>query len=169
MEQEPTPKPPHKRKGKLTPRQNRLVKNLAKGMSGRKAAIASGYSPKGAAQTAHKAMQAIEKKAGSLLERNGLDEDSLVENYLKPMLSATEQQAVFTRRGWEYSKEMPAHSARNKAMDTAFKIAGSYKADQDSGPSKIQVVIVNNSHRPPWEQQAAIEVKPSGNGHASPS
>lgn len=159
-EQPKPPKSPRKsRKSVLTPRQNLLVKNLAKGKTLTAAAINAGYSPNGAAQTATNALEAIARKAPSMLERLGLSEESVTEKYLKPALEAHETKFFQSDGKVTDSRRVVAWGPRLTALDLYYRLSGSYKSDQNPGALKVQVVVLSADHRP------VLDIPRNGNGN----
>jgi len=55
-----------------------------------KAAITAGYSPRHARQSAYQALESTPKTAPELLARHGLDDDSLIDEHLLPLMNAEE-------------------------------------------------------------------------------
>ena len=64
----------------------KLIKARAEGKTYAQAAVAAGYSPKHAAQNGYQAVSQIRGRVQDLLDRNGLDENTAIEKYLKPLL-----------------------------------------------------------------------------------
>lgn len=129
-------------KQKLTPQQKLLVKGLVKGLSITDAALAAGYSEKYPGQVGSQALEAIRLKMPEVLERHGLTDDSLVENYLKPALEAQETEfAKFEGRITD-QRDVVAWGPRLTALDIAFNLKGSYapKGNQPIAPIAVQIV-----------------------------
>lgn len=152
-----TPKHPRKPKGKgkkLTPKQRRLIRNLADGAPTQTAAaIAAGYSPNNARQSAHQALQEIEAKAPGLLDRHGLTDDALISEYVKPMLVATKTEFVKYEGKFSDQREVVAWGPRGVALDMVLHIRGLYKTEQPSEMPNVKVVVINSINRPPRVQR----------------
>ena len=125
------PQAPKRKRRKLTPQQALLVKNLAKGMTITDAAKAAGYSENYAGQVGSQALEAIRLKMPGILDRAGLSEETLVENYLKPALSANETKFFQYEGKVTDERDVIAWSPRLTALDMAFNLRGSY-APKDS-------------------------------------
>jgi len=119
-------------KPKLTPQQRALVKNLVKGMSITDAAREAGYADNGyVGQMGSQALEAIRLKMPEVLEKAGLTDEALVENYLKPALEAEETEfAKFEGRITD-ERNVVAWGPRLTALDLAFNLKGSYAPKQD--------------------------------------
>jgi hypothetical protein len=145
------------KKKKLTHKQRALVKNVAKGMSQGAAAKAAGYTNR-PYQAGHQALEQIAKSgAGAdLLDRFGLTDDVLVNKYLKPLLEAHETK-FFAKDGIVVSCfDVIDLNTRIRALDIAFRIKGSYKAEQENVAGVVKCLIIDRSHRPP--RPAAIDI-----------
>lgn len=136
--------------GKLTQRQQKLVKNLAAGMNQSDAAVEAGYSEKNPRQSAHQAVYQIQRRMPELFDKLGLSDRVIIEKHLVPLLNATETKFVpyrkqivaSTVRGKRNQKidkdllvetvqvidvrEVAALSTRIAALDIVFKLKGSY-------------------------------------------
>jgi hypothetical protein len=153
-------------KRKLTPRQHAFVKNLAKGASQKDAFIAAGYKAKHPDQGAHQALKQIQDKVPQIMNQMGLTDHVLIEKYLVPLLEAEETK--FFKEG---SKRInvAALGIRHTALDTAFKLRGSYAPRRDAAEAAqfgIKVVIMDMPRPPKF-----IDVGTSGhgtNGHKPP-
>jgi len=145
---------------KLTPRQHAFVKNLAKGASQKDAFIAAGYKAKHPDQGAHQALKQIQGKVPQIMDQMGLTDHFLIEKYLVPLLDAEETK--FFNEG-KKRINVAALGIRHTALDTAFKLRGSY-APRDPKKAEqfgIKVVVVDIP-RPP-KHHPAIDLDPSGN------
>lgn len=141
------------KKPKLTPQQRALVKNLTKGMSITDAAIKSGYSDSSrqtAAQCGSQALENIRLKMPEVLEKHGLTDDSLVEDYLLPLMRAEETEFAKYEGKITDERNVIAWSHRATGLDMAFNLKGSYapKFDPKNMPM-IPVQIVTNITLPP--------------------
>jgi hypothetical protein len=159
-----------KGKKRLTPRRVKLLKELVKGKSIVDAEKAAGYSTKYPGQSGSQALAQIRATMPELLDRMGLTNESLIENYLKPALDA-EDSRVVVLGGVKNQRtkiiKTPAWDPRLRALDMSFKLKGAY-ADKEDGPRIGVQVIVVDIPRPnrPASEPAVIEVKTSnGNGH----
>ena len=77
-------------KRKPNARQQKVVKELAKGKTLTQAAEEAGYSGKNAAQSGYQALAQLRGRVPDLLERHGLGEEVLIQKYLLPLLEAEE-------------------------------------------------------------------------------
>jgi hypothetical protein len=150
-------------KKKLTPRQHAFVKNLAKGVSQKDAFIAAGCKAKHPDQGAHQALKQIQSRVPQIMDQMGLTDHVLIEKYLVPLLEAEETK--FFKEG---SKRInvAALGIRHTALDTAFKLRGSYapRDPAEAAQFGIKVVIVDIP-RPP-KMGKTIDV--GSNGHMPP-
>jgi hypothetical protein len=148
-------------KKKLTPRQYAFVKNLARGASQKDAFIAAGYKAKHPDQGAHQALKQIQGKVPQIMDQMGLTDHLLIEKYLVPLLDAEETK--FFNEG-KRRINVAALGIRHTALDTAFKLRGSYapRDPKEAEQFGIKVVVVDIP-RPP-KHHPAIDVEPSGNG-----
>jgi len=146
---------------KLTPRQHAFVKNLAKGASQKDAFIAAGYKAKHPDQGAHQALKQIQGKVPQIMDQMGLTDHFLIEKYLVPLLDAEETKFF---NGGKKRINVAALGIRHTALDTAFKLRGSYapRDPKEAEQFGIKVVVVDIP-RPP-KHHPAIDVQPSGNG-----
>ena len=154
-----------KHRRQLTAKQRALVRALAKTKHLGKAAIEAGYSSKNATQSAAQALASIRKTAPGLLAKHGLDDDSLIEKHLIPLLKAQETKYfAYTRQGKRLllERNVAAHSIRANALDMAFKIRGLYVREQENKGPEFSVVMIDRSYRPDWgamrRAQPKIEV-----------
>jgi hypothetical protein len=149
-------------KKKLTPRQHAFVKNLAKGASQKDAFIAAGYKAKHPDQGAHQALKQIQGKVPQIMDEMGLTDHLLIEKYLVPLLDAEETK--FFNEG-KKRINVPALGIRHTALDTAFKLRGSYASRNPKEAEQFGAkVIVLDMPRPPKHPQNAV-IDVSGNGH----
>jgi hypothetical protein len=147
---------------KLTPRQHAFVKNLARGASQKDAFIAAGYKAKHPDQGAHQALKQIQGKVPQIMDQMGLTDHFLIEKYLVPLLEAEETK--FFKEG---SKRInvAALGIRHNALDTAFKLRGSYapRDPAEAAQFGVKVIILDMPRPPKFVQNAVIDV--SGNGY----
>jgi hypothetical protein len=127
----------------LTNKERTLVRSLATGKSLTQAALDAGYSSKNPGQSGWQALQNIRLKMPDLLDRHGLTDNALIEKHLKPLLRATETKFFQSKGNVTETRRVPAHRVRINALDTAFRLKGSYKAPADEpGESELVQVIV---------------------------
>lgn len=127
----------------LTPKQSLLVKNLAKGMSITDAALKSGYSENSAAQCGSQALKAIRLKMPEILDKAGLTDEALVENYLKPLLNAENTEFAKFEGKITDERNVTAWEPRKAGLDMAFNLKGLYAAkDSTAGSSSITVNVL---------------------------
>jgi hypothetical protein len=138
-------------------KQQALIRQLAKTKHQGKAAIAAGYSPKHARQSAYQALESIRKTAPELLARHGLDDDSLIDKHLLPLMNA-EETKFFTlpvgkgkdRRLQIESRKTANWSARTAGLDIACKIRGLYVREPENKGPEFSVIMIDRAHRPDW-------------------
>jgi hypothetical protein len=136
---------------KLTHRQKKLLKALPGAPSVADAARQAGYSPKRADQSGYQALKQIAGNESilDLLKRHGLDDDRVIEEYLVPLLNATETK-FFVHKGKVTSqREVVAWGPRAKGLDTLSMIRGWYKTEQPNDAPQIRSVVIDMAHRPP--------------------
>ena len=147
-------------KKKLTPRQHAFVKNLARGASQKDAFIAAGYKAKHPDQGAHQALKQIQGKVPQIMDQMGLTDHLLIEKYLVPLLDAEETK--FFNEG-KKRINVPALGIRHTALDTAFKLRGSYAPPDPKEAEQFGVkVIVVDIPRPKREAINVMPVKSNG-------
>ena len=151
-----------KPKKDLSSRQHAFLKAYAKGKTLKQAAIEAGYSKKNADQSGYQALKAIKVRAADLMDEMGLTDRVLIENYLVPLLEAEETK--FFNEG-KRRINVAALGIRLAALDTAFKLRGSYapRNPKEAEQFGIKVVVVDIP-RPP---RLPIDVMPpetGGNG-----
>jgi hypothetical protein len=131
----------------LSSRQHALLKAYAKGKTLKQAAIEAGYSKKNADQSGYQALKAIKGRAADLMDEIGLTDRALIENYLVPLLEAKETK--FFKDG-DKRISVAALGIRHAALDTAFKLRGSYapRNPKEAEHFWIKVVVVDMP-RPP--------------------
>jgi hypothetical protein len=146
-----------KKKRQLTPRQRALIRNVAAGKSVTKAAVAAGYTSHYPAQAGHQALKQIQHTAPEILARHGLTDDSLIENYLLPLMKADETKFFplpvgrgKTRQLKISTRNTVAWNARKEGLDMAFKIRGLYVREAENVGPEFSVVIINAQNRPDW-------------------
>jgi hypothetical protein len=157
---------PRKKKRRLTTKQQELIRQLAKTKHQGKAAIAAGYSPKHARQSAYQALESIRKTAPELLARHGLDDDSLIDKHLLPLMNAEETKFFSLpvgkgkdRRLQIESRKTANWSARQNGLDIAFKIRGLYVREQENKGPEFSVVMIDASNRPDWSAMRRAQPK----------
>ncbi len=170
-----------KSKKKLTPRRIKLLKELVKGKSIVDAEKAAGYSTKYPGQSGSQALAQIRATMPEVLERMGLTNESLIEDYLIPALRAEDSRVVVlggVKNQRTKIVKTPAWDPRLRALDMSFKLKGAYADKENSSQGGVQVIVVDI----PWagrpmSNPAVIEVKQeakqigngsngaNGNGH----
>ena len=118
-------------KKRLTAQQVRLLMNLSEGKTITDAAIAAGYSTKYAGQVGSQALESVRRKMPQILDRLGLTQEALVENYLKPALEAKEKRFFSYMGRVEETVEVVNLKSRNDALDMSFRLHGSYAQPED--------------------------------------
>jgi len=104
-------------------RQQKFVKELAKGKSLAQAAREAGYSDKNANQSGYQGLAQLRGRVPKLLERHGLGEEVLIQKYLLPLLEAEETK--FFKDGAKRIN-VEALAIRHAALRTAFELHCSY-------------------------------------------
>jgi hypothetical protein len=156
------PKSGGKHKKALTPRQQKLLKYLAQGKSRKEAATLSGYSPKNADQSAYQALRYASQSVPQLMDELGLTDRALIENHLKPLLSA-KRKKYFAHHGKVKSvREDAALDIRLDALDMTFKLKGSYApvATESTNKNAVSVIVLDVERPKRPDSLAAIEIKP---------
>jgi hypothetical protein len=150
-----------KKQNLLTSRQHAFIRELAKGSTHRDAPIKAGYKAKHPDQVAHQALKGIQQKVPALMVEVGLTDRVLIdiEEYLVPLLRAKETK--FFKDG-DKRINVAALGIRHTALDTAFKLRGSYAPRDPKEAAQFgNKVIVVDIPRPP---RNAIDVTPGGAG-----
>jgi hypothetical protein len=140
----------------LTPLQRKLIKGVLSGKSVREAAEYAGYSPNNPRQAGYQALNALKQKMPQVMDRMGLTQEALIAKYLLPALSAEDTMLAQFEGKFTDEKKTPAWNARNKALETAFKLRNAFpqSEQQDPGKQQIQVVVISADTRPPIEVKA---------------
>jgi hypothetical protein len=95
------------------------------------------------------------------MDEMGLTDHLLIEKYLVPLLDAEETK--FFNEG-KKRINVPALGIRHTALDTAFRLRGSYAPRDPKEAEQFGIkVVVLDIPRPP-KHHPAIDVEPSGNG-----
>lgn len=116
-----------KRKPRLSPQQRGLIKHLLAGRSITESARLAGYADNGfVGQMGSQALEAIRRKMPEALEAHGLTDDILIENYLKPLLSAKQTEFAKFKGIISDEREVVAWEPRARGLDMAFNLKGSY-------------------------------------------
>ena len=149
--------PRKKKRRELTAKQRAMVKALAKTRHIGKAALKAGYSPKNPDQSGHQALQAIQKAAPELLAKYGLDDDSLIEKHLLPLMKAEQTKFFSLPVGRGKTRTLQIHkrntvdwNARRDGLDIAMKIRGLYVREAENKRPEFTVIVIDASHRPDW-------------------
>jgi phage terminase small subunit len=113
-------------KKRLTHKELALVRNLTKGLSLTKSALAAGYSDKHPGQSGWQALESIRHKIPEVLDKHSLTDSALIEKHLLPALEAHETK--FVQKDGKITDQMNviAWGARLTALDLAFRLKGSY-------------------------------------------
>src|SRR5260370_761812 len=147
-----------RKKRKPGPRQQKFVKELAKGKSLAQAARDAGYSEKNANQSGYQALAQLRARVPKLLERHGLGEEVLIDKYLRPLLDANETK--FFKEG-KVQIEVQALTIRHAALRTAFELHGSYAPRDPKEAAQYGVRIIRvDIPRPPNEYNQFVDVIP---------
>jgi len=132
-----------KKTKRLTHRERLLFKNLTKGMTITDAALASGYSKKWPNESGRQAIERIRVAAPELLAKHGLDDDSLIREYLKPLLSAEETKFFQHEGRVTDQRNVAALGIRHSALDTTLKIRGLYVQPSEQASISLRDVTFN--------------------------
>jgi len=172
-------------KKELTEKESRLVKAFLEGAKTKKeAAIEAGYSPKNPTASANQALDSIRLKAPDIMDKLGLNVEALIQNHLKPLLSAQETKVfVFEDEHAKKGKHtkrvlrinLADNTTRRYATRMAFELQGAFPPQDPQLAAQVGVeVIVIDVPRPdrsainvtPVNGKPAVKakVKESGNG-----
>jgi hypothetical protein len=145
-------------KRKPNARQQKFIKELAKGKTLTQAALNAGYSSKRPDQSGYQALAQLRGRVPELLERHGLGEEVLIEKYLVPLLNAHETK--FFKEGAKRIK-VEALGIRHAALRTAFELHGSYAPRDPKEAAQYGVKIIRvDIPRPLNEYNQFIDVIP---------
>lgn len=150
-------------------------------MSQKDAAIAAGYPPKNARQSAYQVMQAVQSKMPDIMNRYGLTDEILIDKYLLPLMNAKETKFFPFRKEETKTikigkkeklvtetvqviekREVTAWGARRDGLDLAFRVKGSFSpkteeearvTQQFTGPTVI-VLDLPRPKRPVQSESA---------------
>ena len=90
-------------------------------------------------------MQQIKKKMPHLMDEMGLTDDSLIGDYLVPLLNATQVKAFNHEGKVIYAEPQPALDIRLGALREAFKLKGSYAPPPESAQAYAGVQFLSGS------------------------
>jgi len=145
-------------KRKPNMRQQKFVKELAKGKSLAQAAREAGYSDKNANQSGYQGLAQLRGRVPELLERHGLGEEVLIQKYLLPLLEAEETK--FFKDGAKRIN-VEALAIRHAALRTAFELHGSYAPRDPKEAAQYGVRVIRvDIPRPLNEYNQFIDVIP---------
>src|SRR5271154_7356340 len=105
---------PSRKPRRLTHRQKKLLKALPAASSVADAARQAGYSPKRADQSGYQPLKQIAGNEAilDLLKRHGLDDDTVIEEYLVPLMSASDTRITLHNGKVTSKHRVPAWGAR---------------------------------------------------------
>ena len=128
----------------LALRQSRFVKALMKSKSAKDAAIAAGYAPKYAAQSAHQALQSIRLRVPEILDNARYSIPVLIEKHLAPKLTATTTKLAVEKGEFTDHVELEDHDTQLKAIDMMLRMHGAYapKDPKEAAHFGVKVVVV---------------------------
>ena len=139
-------------------RQQKFVKELAKGKSLAQAAREAGASDKNANQSGYQGLAQLRGRVPELLERHGLGEEVLIQKYLLPLLEAEETK--FFKDGAKRIN-VEALAIRHAALRTAFELHGSYAPRDPKEAAQYGVRVIRvDIPRPLNEYNQFIDVIP---------
>lgn len=132
----------------MTPKQNKLLRNVLAGKSITDSARLAGYSDNGCVgQIGSQALDGIKLKMPDVMNAHGLTDEALIEQYLKPLLSAEDKEFAKFEGKITDSVNVVAWAPRSTALDMAFKLKGIY-APKDAGSSAgaitVNVLMMND-------------------------
>lgn len=122
-----------------------FMKALAKGNGiGAAAQSITDKKLKNARHSGEERLRSMRVRAKDLLDKADLGEKILIENYLRPLLGATEVKVFNDKEnGIVYSKPLEALDVRTRALDMAFKLHGSYVAEKEiAAPVLNQITVI---------------------------
>src|ERR1700690_676631 len=120
-------------------RRAQLVRVMA-GESVTDASLAVGYK---SAQSGHNAMADTRKRLLSAMDHYNLTPDTLIRDYLIPLLNATKTQ-FFAKDGVVMDERIVEdNGTRLSALDMTWKLRGAYPKDDSDGPSHMAITINN--------------------------
>jgi hypothetical protein len=130
----------------LTRRQSRFAKEFMKSRTLGEAAIKAGYSPKYPRKSGHQALQALrDKKVPEIMSELGLSVPVLIDEYLRPLLTATETR--FAQDDGKFSDYIDVENldVRDRALDKAFRLHGAYapKDPKEAAQFGVKVILVD--------------------------
>jgi hypothetical protein len=134
------PKPSPTKRKTLSPKQRNLVKALGTAASVAEAGRIAGYSDRTAA---HRALTAIELKMPELMDREGLTDEVLVNNYLRPGLAATKREHFANGGVVLETREEPDWATRRGFLDMAFKVKGKYLKLTEADEEQPDGIFIN--------------------------
>jgi len=129
----------------LTLRQSRFAKAFIKSKSAKDAAIAAGYSPKYAAQSAHQALQGMRLRVPEILDKAGYSVPVLIEKHLAPKLAATTTKLAVENGEFTDHVELEDQDTQLKAIDMMLRMHGAYapKDPKEAAQFGVKVVMVD--------------------------
>lgn len=119
-----------KKRRALTLKQKKLVKALPNSESIAEAGRKAGYSGR---DSAHTAMKTVREKMPGLMDRLGLTDEALVNNYLRPGLDAMKTEFFADKGVVIETRDVISWGDRRGFLDMAFKVKGSYPRNTDAG------------------------------------
>ena len=150
---------------RLTPRRRKLIELMAQGgMSNSQAAIAAGYSPKNARQSAYQVLNQLSLTMPELLDKAGLSKPAVIDKYLRKLLDAKRTQ-FFQYKGRVRDKRLvDALEIQIAALEVWARMMGAYAPTrtEQQKTSAISVIVLDvprPAGRPPTP--TAIQVEPT--------
>jgi hypothetical protein len=140
---------------KLTPKQSRLIENLAGGATITDAAIEAGYSASSrmtAGQLGSQALESVRRKMPEVLAAHGLTDDTLVQK-LGSLLNAKETKFFQKDGKITDSVALEALGIQAQALDMAFNVRGAYPQRGGDGVNVGTVNILWHGQAPAWIPQ----------------
>jgi hypothetical protein len=150
---------------RLTPRRRKLIELMAQGgMSNSQAAIAAGYSPKNARQSAYQVLNQLSLTMPELLDKAGLSKPAVIDKYLRKLLDAKRTQ-FFQYKGRVRDKRLvDALEIQIAALEVWARMMGAYAPTrtEQQNTSAVSVIVLDvprPAGRPPTPTM--IEIAPT--------
>jgi len=129
----------------LTLRQLRLVKEIPKRRNLKEAAIAAGYPPNHASQSAHQALQGIRLRVPEMLDHAAILFLCSLKKHIAPKLSATVTRLAVKDGKFTDSFELEDNDTQLKAADILLRMHGAYapKDPAEAAQFGVKAVIID--------------------------
>jgi hypothetical protein len=126
----------------LTLLQTRLLEELPTSKTLGEAAAKAGYSGKNAGQSGYQALKALRGRVPEILDRLGLDEETVIENHLKPKLQA--KMVHYFQKDGEVTEIQLSENLdiQMQAIHRIFQLHGSYAPKDPKEAAQYGVKII---------------------------